>query len=114
MDEERAPEGMRLGVRKAKRSIKLWVLVTIIGFTMALVAACDIGRMFPDVSAAELKQKIDEKSPVRIIDLRSEEEYKAGRLPGALNVAPNQLHLLNNRLPSDKKVPVVFYCRGYG
>jgi len=70
--------------------------------------------MFPDVSAAELKQKIDEKSPVRIIDLRSEEEYKAGRLPGALNVAPNQLHLLNNRLPSDKKVPVVFYCRGYG
>jgi rhodanese-related sulfurtransferase len=79
-----------------------------------IVAGCDLGRMFPDLSAAELKKKIDEKSPVLIIDLRSEEEYRAGRIPGALNVAPNQLHLLNNRLPPDKQTEIVFYCRGYG
>jgi hypothetical protein len=90
------------------------ILVTVMVLVALTVVACNLGRMFPDLNAAELKKKIDERSPLHIIDLRSEEEYRAGRIPGALNVAPDQLHLLNNRLPPDKKMSVVFYCRGYG
>jgi rhodanese-related sulfurtransferase len=91
-----------------------WMFVILAALMVTILVACNLGRMFPDLNAAELKKKIDEKSPLLIIDLRSEEEYRAGRIPGALNVAPNQLHLLNNRLPPDKKTPIVFYCRGSG
>ena len=100
--------------RNQRNRLTPWMFLSILALVLTVVAACNLGRMFPDLNAAELKKKIDEKSPVYIIDLRGEEEYRAGRIPGALNVAPNQLHLLNNRLPPDKKTPIVFYCRGYG
>jgi rhodanese-related sulfurtransferase len=90
------------------------VLVTVMGLATLVVGACNLGRMFPDLNASELKKRIDDGVPLLVIDLRSEEEYRAGRIPRALNVAPNQLHLLNNRLPRDKKTSIVFYCRGSG
>ncbi len=86
----------------------------VLALAMVMAAGCNLGRLFPDLSAAELKKKIDEGGPLRIIDLRTEEEYRMGRVPGAVNVAPNQLHNLKNRLPPDKKTTIVFYCRGYG
>jgi len=89
-------------------------LVTVLGFMVVWLGACNIGRMFPDLSAVELKKKIDEGAPLQIIDLRSEDEYKMGRIPRAVNVAPNQLHLLKSVLPDDKNTLIVFYCRGSG
>jgi|GEM_PF-3322153 predicted sulfurtransferase len=100
--------------RNQRRVATIWVLVTVMGLATLVVGACNLGRMFPDLNASELKKRIDDGVPLLVIDLRSEEEYRAGRIPRALNVAPNQLHLLNNRLPRDKKTSIVFYCRGSG
>jgi len=91
-----------------------WLFLTIMGLVVTMLGACGIGRMFPDVTVEQLRSKIDAGSPMLIIDLRGEDEYKLGRIPKAINVAPNQLHLLKNVLPDDKNTPIVFYCRGSG
>ncbi len=88
------------------------MILGILALVVTVVAACSIGRIFPDLSAADLKKKIDEGAPLLIIDLRTKEEYQAGHIPKAINLAPDQLHLLKNILPADKKAPIVFYCRG--
>ena len=100
--------------RNQRNRVALWMFLSILALVLTVVAACNLGRMFPDLNASELKKRIDDGVPLLVIDLRSEEEYRAGRIPRALNVAPNQLHLLNNRLPRDKKTSIVFYCRGSG
>ena len=91
-----------------------WAFLAILGLVVTMLGACGIGRIFPDVSAADLKKKIDEGTPLLIIDLRTKEEYQLGYIPKAINVAPDQLHRLRNVLPDDKNMPIVFYCRGSG
>lgn len=91
-----------------------WASLAILGFAIVTLGACSIGGIFPDLSAADLNKKIDEGAPLLLIDLRTKEEYQRGHIPKAVNLAPDQLHLLKNILPADKKTPVVFYCRGAG
>ena len=91
-----------------------WVFLIILGLVVTMLGACDISRMFPDLSAADLKKRVDEGTPLLIIDLRSEDEYRIGHIPRAVNLAPDQLHRLKNVLPNDKNTPIVFYCRGSG
>jgi hypothetical protein len=91
-----------------------WVFLTILGLVVTMLGGCGIGRIFPDVTAEQLKSKMDTEARMLVIDLRGEEEYRMGRIPKAINVAPNKLHLLKNVLPDDKNTPIVFYCRGSG
>ena len=90
------------------------VAALLVGIVAVVIAACSFGRIFPDLTADQLRSKIDAGTPMLIIDLRGEDEYRMGRIPKAVNVAPNQLHLLKNVLPDDKNTPIVFYCRGSG
>ena len=45
-----------------------------------------------------------------VIDVRPEAEHRAGHLPGAIPVPPDQLHGLLAELPDDREI--VAYCRG--
>ena len=91
-----------------------WVFLAILGLVVTMLGACGIGQIFPDLSAADLKKRVDEGTPLLIIDLRGADEYRMGRIPRALNLPPDQLHRLKNVLPDDKNTPIVFYCRGSG
>ena len=47
---------------------------------------------------------------VTLIDVRPEDEFAAGHLPGALNIPPRQLEQRLAALPGDREI--VAYCRG--
>ncbi|MFY0992840.1 rhodanese-like domain-containing protein [Halomonas sp. C05BenzN] len=47
---------------------------------------------------------------VALLDVRPEEEYKAGHLPEAINIPLAQLEEMLGKLPHDKEI--VAYCRG--
>jgi predicted sulfurtransferase len=87
--------------------------------TMAVVFFCFSfvfaqGTKFKTIGADEVKAMLESGERVLIIDARSEEEYKAGHLPKAINVSPRLFPLISGYLPKDKLYPLVFYCRGYG
>ncbi len=65
-----------------------------------------------NMTAEELKKKIDSHAKVVIVDARPEEEYRLGHVPGAINIPGYKLYLIDRLLPKNKKTPVIFYCRG--
>jgi rhodanese-related sulfurtransferase len=47
---------------------------------------------------------------VTVLDVRPEEEYRAGHIPGALSIPLNQIERHLSELPQDREI--VAYCRG--
>jgi rhodanese-related sulfurtransferase len=61
------------------------------------------------VGATDLMERLDDGSVV-VLDVRPEEEYRAGHIPGALSVPVQVLEAAVQSLPKDKEI--VAYCRG--
>jgi rhodanese-related sulfurtransferase len=61
------------------------------------------------VDATELMERLSEGSVV-VLDVRPEEEYRAGHVPGALSVPVDSLEAALQSLPKGKEI--VAYCRG--
>lgn len=61
------------------------------------------------VSRKDLVARLHEGS-VTVLDVRPEDEFVAGHLPGALNIPVSDLQRRLGELPSDREV--IAYCRG--
>jgi len=66
-------------------------------------------RRFSAVSLGDLKELYD-RGEVVLIDVRPEEEYRAGHIEGAESIPLERIEGLLDRLPGDRKI--VAYCRG--
>ena len=65
----------------------------------------------PDISAEELHQLLEERQDVRILDVRTPEEYGRFCIPGSINVPGGDLVLWAEELKQTKS-PVVVNCAG--
>ena len=61
------------------------------------------------VGAAALMERLSDGNVV-VLDVRPEQEYRAGHIPGALSVPVDALEAALQALPKDKEI--VAYCRG--
>ena len=61
------------------------------------------------VDAAELMERLSDEGVV-VLDVRPEEEYRAGHIPGAISVPVDALEAALQTLPRDREI--VAYCRG--
>lgn len=61
------------------------------------------------VPAAELVERL-KRGEVTVLDVRPEEEYAAGHLPGAVNIPLASLEEQLAALPADREI--IAYCRG--
>ena len=66
-------------------------------------------REMEAVGALGLMERLADESVV-VLDVRPEEEYRAGHVPGALSVPVSSLEAALQVLPKDKEI--VAYCRG--
>jgi len=64
---------------------------------------------FDPVDADTLKGLLQTRT-VTVIDVRPEDEYRAGHLPGALSIPPGTLASHVDALPRERRI--VAYCRG--
>lgn len=67
-----------------------------------------------EADAGQLEGWLRAGKKLTLVDSRSDAEYLAGHLPGAIGIPAERTREEAWRLPSDKTVPVVFYCRGPG
>jgi len=74
-----------------------------------LFADDDAGGALEPMSRAELWARV-ERGAVTLVDVRPEEEYRAGHLPEAINVPADRLEAMLEQLPRDQEI--VAYCRG--
>lgn len=61
------------------------------------------------VGAEEMLERLQDENVV-ILDVRPEEEYRAGHIPGALSIPVEQLEARLRDIPGD--LEVIAYCRG--
>ena len=61
------------------------------------------------VDATELMERLSDGNVV-VLDVRPEEEYRAGHIPGALSVPVDALEAVLQTLPRDREI--FAYCRG--
>jgi rhodanese-related sulfurtransferase len=63
------------------------------------------------LSVSELKQSMqDDKAPI-IIDVRDEDEYLAGHIPGAIMVPAKQMEHHLDMMEQYRKEDIVLYCQ---
>lgn len=63
---------------------------------------------YKTLTASQLKQLIDSKENIYLIDVRTEEQFAESHIPSAVNIPYNKLGVMITQIPKDKKV--VLYC----
>lgn len=66
------------------------------------------------ITADDLKKLMDSGKQFALVDTRTEEEFRQGHLPKAINIAPEKVANIAALLPKARGSAVVFYCRGVG
>jgi rhodanese-related sulfurtransferase len=83
----------------------------------ALLTPLAVGAQEPpaaEVDAVQLRGWLLAGKKLTVVDARPDAEYAAGHIPGALGIPAEKTAQEGWRLPTDKTVPVVYYCRGPG
>ena len=65
-----------------------------------------------EVSLDEIKKRIEQKTPMTLVDVREKDEFRGGFIPGAMSLPSGFLEIqVEQKLP-DKNAPIVLYCAG--
>lgn len=71
-----------------------------------------IRKSIREVSLDEVKKRLEQKTPMTLIDVREKEEYRAGFIPGAVSLPRGFLEMQVEAKIADKSAPIVLYCAG--
>ena len=77
---------------------------------LALVA--DARRRIREVSVADVERKLAARDSVQLIDVREEEEWRRGHLPGARHLCKGIIERDIERVVPDRDAHLVVYCGG--
>lgn len=86
----------------------------IVLFGLLCLSASHAYAQYPVIGAEEVRSRLIGNKKVLLIDSRLPDEYEAGHIPGAINIPAERMKIEATRLPKDKSVPIIFYCRGAG
>ena len=82
-----------------------------------LLAACgqdkenDQGAVYVNITAEEAKQIMDKEEGFIILDVRTQEEYDQGHIPGAIVISHEEIAEKAEKVLTDKDQLILVYCR---
>ena len=82
-----------------------------------LLAACgqdkenDQEAVYVNITAEEAKQIMDSEEGYIILDVRTQEEYDQGHIPGAIVISHDEIEEKAEEVLTDKKQMILVYCR---
>jgi rhodanese-related sulfurtransferase len=88
--------------------ITLLAIATVLGSFSPVLAVGD----YASITTDQLKNLIDQKEKMVLIDARTPEEFKEAHIVGAVNIPEKGFEQAAAQLPPDKKTLLVFYCNG--
>ena len=71
----------------------------------------DQGAAYLNITAEEAKQIMDSEEGYIILDVREQDEYDAGHIPGAILIPYTQIEEKANEMLPDKEQLLLIYCR---
>ena len=82
-----------------------------------LLTACgqdkenDQGAVYVNITAEEAKEIMDTEEGYVILDVREQDEYDAGHIPGAILIPYTQIEEKAEEVRTDKNQLILVYCR---
>ena len=82
-----------------------------------LLTACgqdkenDQGAVYMNITAEEAKQIMDTEEGYIILDVREQDEYDAGHIPGAILIPNTEIEARAEEILTDKDQLILVYCR---
>ena len=86
-------------------------------FLMVLLALTGCGRevkkeaVYVNITAQEAKKLMDKEEGYVILDVRTEEEYAQGHIPGAVLIPDYEIETKAEEILTDKDQMILVYCR---
>ena len=91
------------------------LILLLLGIMM--LAACgqvtekDQGVVYMNITAEEAKKIMDSEEGYVILDVREQDEYDAGHIPGAILIPYTQIEEKADEMLPDKEQLILVYCR---
>ena len=85
--------------------------------SVMLLTACgqykenDQGAVYVNITAEEAKQIMDNEEGYIILDVRTQEEYDQGHIPGAIVISHEEIAKKAEEVLTDKEQLILVYCR---
>ena len=106
----------------SKLSVFLLCILAAIGFWFYSKGACPLqalgrnsaaaaGENYQNITAAQVKARLDKGDMLSVIDVRTKEEYASGHIPGSILIPFDEIKAKAGQLPQDKNTEIVVYCR---
>jgi rhodanese-related sulfurtransferase len=91
------------------KKLPFWSALVVLGF----VFGCATYKPYKDITVTELRDRLERKNDLVILDVRTKEEYESstGHLPGAVLIPVQDLDKRYHELDSFKSKVIVAYCR---
>ena len=71
----------------------------------------DQGAVYVNITAEEAKQIMDSEEGYIILDVRTQEEYDQGHIPGAIVISHEEIEARAEEVLTDKDQLILVYCR---
>ena len=71
----------------------------------------DQGAVYMNITAEEAKQIMDTEEGYIILDVRTQEEYDEGHIPGAIVISHEEITEKAEEMLTDKNQLILVYCR---
>jgi len=71
----------------------------------------DQGAVYVNITAEEAKQIMDTEEGYIILDVRTQEEYDEGHIPGAIVISHEEITEKAEKVLTDKEQLILVYCR---
>lgn len=88
--------------------------IGLIFFSLVFLFTNASAQNYKNITADELKKKLDSKTKMVLVDARTAMEYAQGHIPMSISIPPDKLTAIADMLPKTKNILLVFYCRGVG
>lgn len=87
-----------------------------IWFCMLIALGCFLAQSaqaedFPEITAEQLKSKMNAGENLLLINPLSDVDYEAKHIPGSINIPLEKMHY-TEKLPKNKSQLIVTYCLG--
>ena len=89
----------------------------IVFLVVMLLTACgqdkenDQGAVYVNITAEEAKQIMESEEGYIILDVRTQEEYEVGHIPGAILIPDTEIEAKAEEVLTDKDQLILVYCR---
>ena len=100
-----------------KRTDNIMQKLILFLLAVMLLTACgqdkenDKGAVYVNITAEEAKQIMDSEEGYIILDVRTQEEYDEGHIPGAILISHEEIEEKAEDVLTDKDQLILVYCR---